>query len=494
MLRLSLFALLILAVPSLAQVHYHPNGNPWKQQARRGPDAEVEGWLYNLGITGIRVKLVEDEPTHLVVGHVFSESPAHRKVRTGDHIVGAGGRPFRTPHRNGYGMDVFGPEGPILDLAGALDRALISGKGQLKLTLERDGSREQVTLKLPPRAGAYASSFPFDCKQTDMVRERLYEYLVANQQESGSWGNPVHNTFAPLALLSSGEGKYLKAVERNVKFHAQHTTTEDAAWLVNWRYMAAGVVMSEWHLATGERWVLPELQEVYDFLHASQYVDLSQVSEKVKESHPGAYPKSAQQQHGGWGHNIGFEGYGPIAMITAQGALTFALLGRCGIEVDEDRHRAAYEFLRRGTGKNGYLWYGDKAAGQGDWADMGRTGASGIAHWMSPFREHRAMAKRHVAIMAEHPESFPDTHGSPLLGMGYGALAAFTQRKSFEAVMAANRWWFLLAECPDGSFHYQPNRDNAGYGSDARLAASAVTAFILSLPQEGLVMTGRKAR
>jgi hypothetical protein len=41
-----------------AQVHYFPDGNPWKQQARKGPDAEVEGWLYNLGVTGIRVKLV----------------------------------------------------------------------------------------------------------------------------------------------------------------------------------------------------------------------------------------------------------------------------------------------------------------------------------------------------------------------------------------------------------------------------------------------------
>jgi hypothetical protein len=60
--------------------------------------------------------------------------------------------------------------------------------------------------------------------------------------------------------------------------------------------------------------------------------------------------------------------------------------------------------------------------------------------------------------------------------------------------MTANRWWFLLAECPDGTFAYQPNRDNAGYGDDARLLATAVTAFIYTLPLEGLAMTGKKGR
>jgi len=96
--------------------------------------------------------------------------------------------------------------------------------------------------------------------------------------------------------------------------------------------------------------------------------------------------------------------------------------------------------------------------------------------------------------MAEQPDSFPDTHASPLMGMGYGALGTFGDQKAFKSLMASNRWWFLLSECPDGTFHYQPNRDSNGYGSDSRLLASATTAFILSLPQEGLVMTGKRPR
>ena len=68
--------LLAFIAPASAQVHYHKDGNPWKQRARRGPDAEVEGWYYNLGITGIRVELVADSPKELLVRHVFEGSPS----------------------------------------------------------------------------------------------------------------------------------------------------------------------------------------------------------------------------------------------------------------------------------------------------------------------------------------------------------------------------------------------------------------------------------
>ncbi|MEM6674217.1 MAG: DUF6288 domain-containing protein [Planctomycetota bacterium] len=478
-----------------AQVHYFPSGVPWNGQAHRGPDAEVEGWLYNLGITGIRVKLDEEHPTHLVVGHVFDDTPADGEVEVGDRIVSAGGEPFETPHVNGYGMDVFGPTGPIEDFAAALERAYGSKKRALELKLLRGDDEIDVKVDLPRRSRRFAESFPFDCEHAKDVRERLLQHLVETQQGDGSWGNPIHNTFAPLALLGSGERKALNAVEKSARYHARNTSPEDSSSLVNWKYMSAAIVMSEYHLATGKRWVIDELQEVYDFLCSTQYLDLSQVNPKVRESHPHSWPTSPEEQHGGWGHNPGFEGYGPIAMITAQGALAFALMDRCGIDVDEERHRAAYAYLGRGTGETGYLWYLDElGGGPADWADMGRTGASAIAHWMSPFDDHGTSARLHATLMAQHPESFPDTHASPLMGMAYGALGASIDESTFKAVMRANRWWFLLAECHDGTFAYQPNRDNTGYGDDARLLATIVTAFILTIPDRGLVMTGREGR
>jgi hypothetical protein len=180
-------------------------------------------------------------------------------------------------------------------------------------------------------------------------------------------------------------------------------------------------------------------------------------------------------------------------MLTGQGAIAFALMHRCGIEVDRKRLDAAYDFLERGTGRNGYVWYEDQAAGEDDWADMGRTGAAAIAHLLSPYDDEKygKHGMAHVRVIGAHPESFPDTHGSPVMGMGYAAAAAHFDAKSFRSLMDANRWWFVLAQCPDGSFYYQPNRDNAGYGPDSRISATAVTAFILSIPRKRLHVTGK---
>ena len=496
MLRFTCSLLLFFASSSaIAQVHYHKDGRPWNHRARGGPDAEVEGWFYNLGITGIRAQLVADEPRWLLVKHVFEGSPAARKVRVGDYITGVGGRPFQTEHKNGYGMDKFGPDGPVLEFATALEACQSEKRGgKLALTLRRDGRRRAVELRVSTKYGQFSDSFPAQCAKSELIREELLEYLVEQQRGDGSFGTAPINTFAPLALMASGERKYAPAILKNIRFHARTTKAKDHSSLINWRYMAAAIVMSEYYLANQKKWLLPELQEVYDFLRSTQYTDMAQINPKSKESHPHAYPKDAMDSHGGWGHNPGFEGYGPICMLTGQGALAFAMLSRCGVEVDRALHDHAYDFLDRGTGKNGYVWYEDQNAGDRKWADMGRTGASGLAHFLSPYGDarYRERALKHARIIGEHPESFPDTHGSPIMGMGYAAAAASFDPKSFRRLMDANKWWFVLAQCGDGSFYYQPNRDNAGYGADSRVSASAVTAFILSLSDRELLVSGRR--
>ena len=77
------------------------------------------------------------------------------------------------------------------------------------------------------------------------------------------------------------------------------------------------------------------------------------------------------------------------------------------------------------------------------------------------------------------------------MGMAYAALAANVDSDNFRKLMDSNRWWFTMAQCNDGTFYYQPNRDNAGYGSDARMTASSVVAFIYTIPKRNLVLTGR---
>ena len=496
MLSRSFLAVLLIAISTAdanAQVHYYPGGSPWDQVADGGPDAVVPGWYYNLGITGIRVELTEDKPEHLTVRYVFADSPAHEKVSPGDVIIGAGGKRFVTPHRNGYGMDKFGPDGPIADFAIALEACQsTTGSGKLDLTIERAGTEIEASLAIDKRYGTFSDSFPTDCPKSDMILEELYSYLLEHQAEDGSWGIPPQDTFAPLALMASGKPEHMAAVKKNVKMHARTTAEDGKSWLINWRYMAAAIVMSEYYLLTGEEWVKEELQEVYDFLIFSQYTDTAQIDPKSYETHAGAVPKGPLDSHGGWGHNPGFEGYGPISMLTGQGAIAFSLMKECGIEVDKDRHDDAYAFVSRASGENAYVWYKDGPGGANDWADMGRTGTAALANWLYPWSgDLREQALRHARVIGDHPESFPDTHGSPQMGMCYAAAGAYCNPESFRKVMDANKWWFVLAQCTDGSFYYQPNRDNAGYRADSRISATAATAFILTIPQGKLRLTGR---
>ena len=487
----------LISLPSWGQVHYHDNGRPWSHKTRKGPDAEVGGWYYNLGITGLRAVLIKDKPANLLIKFVFKDTPAHGKIQAGDIITGANGKTFETPHKNGYGVEVFGGDGPMKDFAIALDKSQGDEiKGELTLDVVRGEQELKVNLNVGTKYGLYGKSFPVNCKKSDLILDELYEFVASKQKEDGSWGAPQQNTFAPLALMASGDKKYLPLVKKNVQLHAKKTKAKDYFSLMNWTYMAAGIVMSEYYLATQEEWVLPELQEVYDFLISSQYVDTSQIAEATRNNKKRNSPKDNKRAHGGWGHNPGYEGYGPICMTTGQGALAFALMSRCGIKVDRARHDKAYNFLVRGTGRNGYVWYKDEVANHERWADMGRTGASALANFLSPYKDEKynRRAMSHSKCIGDHPETLPDTHGSPIMGMGYTALAAHWDEASFRKMMDNNRWWFTLSQCTDGSFYYQPNRDYNPYDfqNAPRVSASAVVALIFSAKNRNLHVTGAK--
>lgn len=488
--------LVALTGPATAQVHYNPEaGSPWNQRAEDGPDAQVPGWYYNLGITGIRAELVAAEPTTLLVRYVFPGCIASGVIEVGDVIGGAAGHPFQVPHRNGYGKEVFGGHGPVMDFAVALEACQEKkADGKLRLSVLRGGKVKEVVLNVGKAYGSYSATFPAKCPKSEKILGELLARLVQNQNPDGSFGDILADFYTPLSLLASGEAKYMPAVTRFMERIARDAQQNQAGGLINWWYMSWAITSCEYYLATGDERVLPTIQRVHDLIAKSQYLDMSQINSKVKESHPDSYPKDPRQSHGGWGHNPGFEGYGPIAMITGQGALAYALMHRCGIQVDRAKHDAAYNFLHRGTGANGYVGYGDGAGAPDDWADMGRTGATAIANMLSPYPEpaYRQRALVHARVMGMHPESFPDTHASPMMGMVYQSLGAHVDPQSFRRVMDSNRWWFTMAQCPDGTFYYQPNRDNAGYGTTNRVMASAVVAFIYSIPKQSLTITGKQ--
>ena len=496
------FAVMALLVCSTASaVNWNEQeGSPWNRKTDTGPDAQVNGFYINLGITGARAKLTEKYPQYLVIAYVFKATPADGKLEVDDLIIGANGKPFTVAHKNGYGMDRFGGEGPLMAFGDALGESQTAGgrwNGKLELDVKRGDKKLKVTMNIGTKYGQYADTYPYQCTKTDLILKELYPYIAGRQNANGSFPGGDHvGTIAALALQAGDDPRYMANAKRFAQYIAKSTDADCAnefEGLTVWKYTFAGIYLAEYYLATGERWVLPELEEVRDWLIGSQFMDpkdqlRSDRSETKKEGH-------VAQFVGGWGHNPYYEGYGPMSITTGQAAMAFALMFRCGVKIDQNRHEMAYDFLARGTNNIGYVWYNSVSAGDNSWADMGRTGSSAVANYLAPYADakYMRMAMLSAKCIGDHPKSFPDTHGCPPLGMVWTAMAAHLNPQAFKNLINYHKWWFNLAQCPDGTFVSQPNRDAGGsYTSEPRLFMSSVVALIFSVKNQRLRMMGAK--
>jgi hypothetical protein len=151
---------------------------PWdKLITKVGPDAEVPGWYINLGITGARAMITQEEPTKLLVMFLFKNTPAFGQLEKGDKIVGANDRAFVTPHKFGYGMGKFGYEGPMVDFGIALEESQGERGGKLVLDVLRGDRKLKAEVQLTTRYGSFSKTYPFDCKKTDLILKETCAYL-----------------------------------------------------------------------------------------------------------------------------------------------------------------------------------------------------------------------------------------------------------------------------------------------------------------------------
>ena len=246
----------------------------------------------------------------------------------------------------------------------------------------------RVKLDISMRYGSYEDTYPFQCAKTDRILSEILPYLAQRQREDGTWHNRPHlNAFAALAMLGSGQEKYMPHARKAARaFAAQTNDVINYGGLDCWKYSLYGTYLSEYYLATKEEWVLEELREINRWL------------------------EQAQMDNGGWGHRPanrpGGNGYGSICILTMQAKMAWALMDRCGIEIDPDRFKAAHDFVVKGTGDSGYVWYKDGGRNNPGYADMGRTGAAALAHGLSKEIEgYSEYALRAANCIATHPDN-----------------------------------------------------------------------------------------
>ncbi len=188
-----------------------------------------------------------------------------------DIIVGANGKLFEMPHpSNNQG----GEYGPIYDLAMAIEKGQSAGKISLMIKKPGDAKDKpprKVTVKiekLPP----FSKTYPARCRRSKMIENEIMEVL-ADDSKSPKLSNNISWPMVGLAMLASGNKKYLPAIEEYAMRLNDHFTRGDSSpsKIVtvhqgsSWKSGFTLVFLAEYFWATGDMRVFPTIQRLaYD--------------------------------------------------------------------------------------------------------------------------------------------------------------------------------------------------------------------------------------
>ena len=267
------------------------------------------GNLCHYGPTGFFAKR---HPDHLVVDVVEKGSPADGKLKKGDVIVAVDGKPITVDAYNQFTR--------------AIDQAESKqGGGKLKLTVRRPPAQKPgadsdapaagvlmpVTLELKV-LGNYSATTPMGCAKTDALITQTADYL-AKTREAGILQAGM------LGLLATGEDKYIKVVRDYLHGAAWAQPPKDlndlagtTGGFVAWYWGSRELLLTEYYLRTGDKFVLPAIARYARGL------------------------ASGQDQAGLWGHQMCYKelgrayGYGVMNQPSITIFLALILAEKCG--------------------------------------------------------------------------------------------------------------------------------------------------------------------
>lgn len=242
---LALTATALLLAPITAAA---PKGNAANPDLTKGqpiPEGYDHDW--NLGATGARGWMFSDRLTTLnarqiAVTKVAPGSPADGVLEVGDVILGVFGEAFAEDAREEFGQ--------------ALTRAEAED-GVLVLRVWRDGQAGTIRVKLPV-LGMYSETAPYNCAKTKRIFEQGCEALAKTMLDANYRPNSIVRSFNALALLASGEEKYLPLLKREAQFAAD----SKPGGYVTWWYGPITMFLAEYVIQTGDTSVMPGLERL----------------------------------------------------------------------------------------------------------------------------------------------------------------------------------------------------------------------------------------
>ena len=455
----------VVGTPRFSRVHELPSSKLYgRSNGGTGPDK------LGAGLLGFDA-LTEHGQSVLTVMEVRKGGPASKaRLKPGDAILAVAGKPLAINDLE-PGWEWFHRSHESL-IGRATEVALKAGQKSLLLTVLRDGKPLDLALELP-RSNSFGTMDPADDPEAAAMLKDLIGFLERSQREDGSWsGDIIRTTFSSLALLATGEKRYESRAKKAVEWSLAKYP-EPAAYgnLGFWSGGYAGTLYSEWHLRTGDRQVLKQLDALRDWA--------------VNGTHESAWGVPAL------GHGPDGLPYEKKALVApACHLLVFeALAQRCGMKSGIWEKIMPYMEMAWSDpkdGGHGSLGYNRSYKDTGEF--WSRSGLFAIAAHLRGERDD--MRDAMTGFMRGHHPWIRNSHAYGEPGGSWGLLGLnLAAPDAYREVIREYGWWFSLAWEPGYGLRFTTPHMGAPYMGEDDLI-NATYALVLQSPRRNLHVTG----
>jgi len=418
-----------------------------------------------LGPTGLKGAIftryyMTGDARQILVNEVEPGSPADGVFKVGDVILGIGDKKFDSDARKSFGRAINDAE---TEKAG----------GVLKLLRWRDGKEKVVKLQLKVM-GTYSDTAPYNCPKSARIMEDALKHLAKREKRA-------RFSFEILAFLASGKPEYMKIARERI--HAARWIGPDAKCGNSaWGAGHQGIVICEYYLATGDKYVLPTIREYA-------------IKTAMGQGGPGTWghhfvpPDANGKLHGR------LMGYGGLNCAGVPCFLALTLAKKCGVnhrEVDQAIRRSS-EFFSQFVG-HGSIGYGYHRAslerrsnGRNALSSNGKNGGAAVAYTVLGDKGNSQWYSKLVTSSYDEREY---GHSGNSYGIFWGYLGSNCGGPEAVAAFAREmRWYSALTRKADGSFITQPV--GGYYGGRGIIDATVAHVLLNALPLKKIHLTGK---
>ncbi len=477
----SILTISIVLLVACQQAFAQPK-NPVPPDLTKEKPADIK-LTYNLGATGLRgwiytkpANFFESQQgrtttfsRQILVTHVGAKSPADGVIKINDVILGVADKPFADDARKSIALAIQ-------------DAEKETNQGKLTLLVWRQGKTEKVQLKLRVM-GSYSATAPFNCPKSKLIFDEACKVLENEPLRDDMWG-----AVNGLALMATGNPEYLprvKALAHKIGPKTLKLELKDGMFMWDWGYR--NVFLCEYYLLTGDKDVLPAINEYAISL------------------------AKGQSMYGTFGHGIAkltpdgqlhgsIPPYGPVNAAGLIANMAIVMGKNCGVkhpEIEPAVDRAS-KFFGYFVDK-GAIPYGEHMP----WPNHENNGKNAMTALLFGLQGNRIRETQFWAKMVTASYQNRE-YGHTGQGFSYlwGALGANTGGPdALAAYFNQASWHFDLVRRSDGSFTYDggeqfgPGKtdDNSYYGKSSYYGLSPCATYVLtySIPLKKIALTGR---